>query len=63
MDFHSDHFTIAGTEYQGAVGGPAQGSEMGAAKDLALKAGFQNTPFCCNGNPLELVLLLSPSQS
>ena len=38
MDFRSDQFTIAGTEYQGGVVGAAQGSGMGAAKGLALKA-------------------------
>ena len=40
MDFRSDQFTIAGTEYQGGVVGAAQGSGMGAAKGLALKAGL-----------------------
>ena len=40
MDFRSDQFTIAGTEYQGGVVGAAQGSGMEAAKGLALKAGL-----------------------
>ena len=40
MDFLSDQFTIAGTEYQGGVVDAAQGSGMGAAKGLALKYGL-----------------------
>ena len=40
MDFRSDQFIIAGTEYQGGGVGAAQGSGMGATQGLALKAGL-----------------------